>query len=509
MSATSTSRAYSRLWDGRVSAESDYCCYWFEKARAQVAAGKAKRVGLLATQGIRAGASREVLTRIKETGDIFFAASDREWTLDGANVHISMVGFDDGTDATRVLDGSPVNSINSDLTSGVDLTRAMHLAANEGLSFMGDTKVGPFEMPSRQAKLMLNLPNTNGRPNSDALRPWVNGLDITRRPRSVWIVDFPPGTSRAAAACYEAPFNHIDEHVRPMRAVAKSGDITGVPWWIHQRPRPDMRAALASLPRYLATPRVTKHRLFVWLPPEVLADAQLIVFAAADDYTLGVLHSKVHELWALRQGSHLETRPRYTPTSTFETFPFPQSEVEGHAEIAAIARELDSMRCRWLNPPEWTREDALTFAASVDGPWRHLVDAPTAEGIGTARYVRRLPADAGAAKALAKRTLTALYNERPTWLRDLHAALDAAVLAAYGLPLDADDQRISGSPLGAQPGSPRMTALRRWRCLTAQTLRQPATEVAGPVARRGARETLGVRSAQSMAAIQRALRGIH
>src|ERR1017187_3426235 len=78
----------------RVPAEADLCCYWFEKARDQIERGKCKRSGLLATQGIRGGANREVLKRIKDTGDIFFAISDRDWILDGANVHVSLVAFD-------------------------------------------------------------------------------------------------------------------------------------------------------------------------------------------------------------------------------------------------------------------------------------------------------------------------------------------------------------------------------------------------------------------------------
>ncbi len=100
--------ALFKLYEGRVPAFADLVCYWFEKARAQIAAGKAKRVGLLATQAIRGGANRKVLERIKETGDIFWAQSDRDWVLDGATVHVSMVGFDDGSETTRELDGTPV-----------------------------------------------------------------------------------------------------------------------------------------------------------------------------------------------------------------------------------------------------------------------------------------------------------------------------------------------------------------------------------------------------------------
>ncbi|HUU96148.1 MAG TPA: DNA methyltransferase, partial [Phycisphaerae bacterium] len=139
---------------------SDLCCYWFELARRHVAqpppaaekphprAGvlQTPRVGLLATQGIRGGDNRRVLERIKETGDIFMAWSDREWILDGAAVHVSMVGFDSGDQQSRKLDGQLVSSINPNLTGGADTTAAQVLAENRGMAFMGDTKVGPFEI---------------------------------------------------------------------------------------------------------------------------------------------------------------------------------------------------------------------------------------------------------------------------------------------------------------------------------------------------------------------------
>lgn len=100
-----------------VEPQADLCCYWFEKARKQIEKKECRRAGLLATQGIRGGANREVLKRIKETGDIFFAVSDRDWVLNGANVHISMVGFDDGSETSRQLDGAGVSQIHSNLTA--------------------------------------------------------------------------------------------------------------------------------------------------------------------------------------------------------------------------------------------------------------------------------------------------------------------------------------------------------------------------------------------------------
>jgi hypothetical protein len=176
-----------------------------------------------------------------------------------------------------------------------------------------------------------------------------------------------------------------------------------------------------------------------------LPDHQLIVFAPADDYFFGVLHSRVHELWARATGTQLreaESGFRYTPTSCFETFPLPSPTDAQREAIAAAAKELDVLRSRWLNPPEWVTEDVLEFPASVDGPWVRMVTNPNKEGIGTARYVRLVPADEKAAAALKKRTLTNLYNERPAWLANVHRALDEAVLAAYGWPPSISDDEL-------------------------------------------------------------------
>ena len=89
-----------RLYDSRVPRFADLCCYFFERARAQIENADAKRAGLLATNSIRGGANREVLKRIKETGDIYLAWSDEPWILDGAAVRISIVGFDNGSEKT-------------------------------------------------------------------------------------------------------------------------------------------------------------------------------------------------------------------------------------------------------------------------------------------------------------------------------------------------------------------------------------------------------------------------
>ena len=175
----SYSDAVYSLYGNRIPNSSDLCCYWFEKARAQIEEGKSRRAGLLATQTIRSQNSRPVLDHIKETGDIFSAVSDRDWVLEGANVHISIVCFDDGTEKNRTLDNVLVSVINSDLTSGTDLTLAKRLLDNRDLSFQGIGKVGKFDIPEEIAFQMRDEPNPDGRTNAEVIKRWINGIDIT------------------------------------------------------------------------------------------------------------------------------------------------------------------------------------------------------------------------------------------------------------------------------------------------------------------------------------------
>ncbi len=466
-------------WRDRVRAEADLCCYWFEKARRQIERGKTGRAGLLATQGIRGGANRDVLKRIKETGDIFFAESDREWILDGANVHVSMIGFDRGEESSRILDGKSVAVINSNLTATADITQATGLLENVGLSFMGDTKGGAFDIAAARAEELIRAPNPHTRPNSDVVVPWTNGMDVTRRSRDMWIVDFGVDMAESEAACYERPFEYVREHVYPVRR-SNRRDAYRNRWWLHVEPRNGMRSAFAGNERFLATVIVSKHRIFVWMEAPTLPDHALIVFARSDDYFFGVLHSRLHEVWARAQGTQVREREsgfRYTPTTCFETFPFPEPSDAQSEAIAAAAKELDGLRSNWLNPPEWTRTEVLEFPGSVDGPWGRYVDAGTVRGeggqspfsgakmgtdpgtgtgtslrsepvplpgggIGTVRYPRVVAKDDECAKQLKRRTLTNLYNERPTWLDLAHKRLDEAVFAAYGWDPAMSDEEL-------------------------------------------------------------------
>ncbi|MBI1298868.1 class I SAM-dependent DNA methyltransferase [bacterium] len=395
------------LYDERVPAFADFVCYWFERARKAIADRALERAGLLATNSIRGGANREVLERIKQSGDIFMAWSDRPWILDGAAVRVSMIGLDDGRTLCKHLNGSEVSRINADLTStDADLSRAKVLSENEHLAYMGMSKKGPFDIPSFIAKEMLDAPlNPNRRPNSDVVRPIANGIDITRRPRGMWIIDFGTDASEHEASYFELPFEYLKTNVYPVRAENRRAAYRDR-WWMLAESRPGLRQSIADLTRYIATPTVAKYRLFVWLDSKTVPDQQLIAVAREDDYFFGVLHSRPHELWSLRQGTSLEDRPRYTPTSTFETFPFPwppgtePTDDPRLQAIAQAAKELVEYRDNWLNP-------------------------------------QGLPE-----KELQKRTLTNLYNAMPTWLKMAHEKLDNAVFDAYGWPYDLSDDEV-------------------------------------------------------------------
>ncbi|MBW6472661.1 MAG: hypothetical protein K0B14_06005 [Anaerolineaceae bacterium] len=400
------------VYKGRIPNSSDLVCYWFEKARSLIERREVSRIGLLSTNSIRGGANKTVLDRIKDTGDMFWAISDKDWILEGAAVNVSMIGFDNGSETIKYLDYKKTENINSDLTSGLNFRNIKKLIENKNICFRPDEKGGPFEISNEVAQKMLNSPiNPNGKTNRDVIIPWVNGSDLTDRKRNMWIIDFGTFMDEEQASLYELPFKYVLENVKPLR-LSNSIERFRKYWWIHRIPGEDMRKAIKKISRYIATIRVAKYRLFVWLENEVLPDCSLYVFSRSDDYFFGVLHSKPHELWALRLGTSLEDRPRYTPSSTFETFPFPWPPGEELFDnplvqkISQAAKELVEKRDMWFNPLGTPEEE------------------------------------------LKRRTLTNLYNQDPTWLQLAHEKLDKAVFAAYGWPDNLSDDEILERLLG-------------------------------------------------------------
>jgi type II restriction/modification system DNA methylase subunit YeeA len=221
---------------------------------------------------------------------------------------------------------------------------------------------------------------------------------------------------QADAALFELPFEFVKRNVLPDRS-KNNRENYREKWWLHAEPRPGLRKAMAKIPRYIATPRVAKHRFFTWVDSHTIPDSRLFAFGRADDYCFGVLQSRVHAAWSFATSSRHGDgddggRLTYNGASTFDTFPFPWPPGKEPSEdedarvkaIAEAARELVRRRDAWLNPPGASEDD------------------------------------------LKQRTLTKLYNLRAAgkceWLENAHRALDQAVFAAYGWPAELGEQEI-------------------------------------------------------------------
>jgi type II restriction/modification system DNA methylase subunit YeeA len=424
----------------KLSGGVDLVCYWFEKSRDLLAQGKIRAAGLVATNSIRGGANREVLEKISETGEIFHAWDDEAWVNEGAAVRVSLVCFGEKNHLQKYLNNQPVTQIYADLTAPnilhltLDLTKAKQLVENSGVSFIGTQKNGAFDIAGDLAREWIKSSfNPHGKPNSNVLRPWANGMDITRRYSDTWIIDFGTNMSEEDASLYEKPFEYIVTNIKPQR-VGKREQRANEKWWILQRSRPEMRSAIKPLSRFIITPRVSKYRLFVWVNPAVLPDSRLYAIAREDDTTFGILHSRIHELWSLKTCSWhgVGNDPTYNAHSCFETFPFPEgltpnvpaSEFVNNLHAQAIgnaAKRLNELRENWLNPPDLVHRVPEIVTGYPD---------------------RILPINEDAAKELKKRTLTNLYNQKPQWLMKAHQVLDNAVAAAYGWENNLSDDEI-------------------------------------------------------------------
>ncbi len=312
-----------KTYHGRVPGGADLVCYWFEKARAAIESNGLLAAGLVATNSIRGGKNRAVLDAITKTTRIFEAWSDEGWVNDGAAVRVSLVAFGVSKQTPR-LDGLEVNFINADLAANSQLgglAAVEKLRSSAFACLLGVQQNGPFTITGSTARMWLAQPSL-GPQISRILRPWSNGKDITDRSSNTWIIDFGLSMPESEAALAEQPFGYLTKQVKPMRLAGRRESRKKY-WWRLGEPSPALRRALALLPRFIATPRLSKHRVWVHLPAGILPDIQLVVIARADDTTFGILHSRFHELWSLRMGTSLEDRPRYTPTTCFETFPFP------------------------------------------------------------------------------------------------------------------------------------------------------------------------------------------
>ncbi|MDT8391872.1 MAG: DNA methyltransferase [Lentisphaeria bacterium] len=442
-----------------------------------------------------------------------FAIPDHPWVDagDGAAVRIAMTvgvpGPAPGVLATvakeNTTDGDHYDvelttrrgAINADLTIGADIAGAAPLKANENLSNRGVCLFGSGFIVTWDESTQLGLGRVPGLENH--IRHYRNGRDIAATPRGVMVIDLFGLTAEQARDRFPEVYQWVAERVKPERDQNRDRQIRNN-WWLFGRPRPEWREHVVGLSRYIATVETSKHRFFIFLDKDILPDNKLVNIASDDAFTLGVLSSKHHVLWAVKSGSRLGVGndPVYVKTTCFEAFPFPDPTPEQRARIAGIAERLDAHRKQRqaLHPKlkltdmynvleklrlmasSLTKQDRVASRktgwsasvpdASVSPAGTSQVDDADVFGTKTLQgesanqdegFRLRSEASAGQAGESGRpgagsgvRNPSALTAKEKkiheqglvTVLKNLHDELDTAVAAAYGWPVDLADDEI-------------------------------------------------------------------
>lgn len=419
---------YVRRLDERYPAPgvSDFVTYWFPLAHDALPPGG--RAGFVATQAIRDNASRvrSLDYVIDHDGVIFDAVSIQPWSGD-AVVHVSIVNWIKGEQAapserTLWLDQGqlklPVPHIPATLRAVTDVSRARPLDVNRRpqVHFQGQTvgKVQAFRMTPDEARDVSRQDPGSAR----FLHPQVSAKPMLRGVTSHYVIDLPHTDSVAVVNAAPALVARLRELVLPDRKEAATKEaannasaLAANPrakskkhhqnflnhWWRQSYRREDMLDAFGSLPlsRFIALTRVAaaeRMSVYVYVDTSMRPDDSLATFALDDDYSYGVLSSRVHRIWFDERCSKLKVDPRYTSTTVWDTFPWPSNpSQDAVAKVAAASRAILDQRSEYL-------DSGITLGAMYDS-------------------LR----DGGASP-----------------LRDVHDALDAAVVEAYGFNPDED-----------------------------------------------------------------------
>lgn len=410
-----------------VPGRADYCVYWFRRAHDELAEGR--RAGLVGTNTIRQNYSREggLDYIVANGGTITEAVSTMPWQ-GSAVVHVSVANWVKGeADGSKTLwsqagdDGHgewlaiTLERIPSSLADGADATAARTLEANatSNRCYQGQTHGHDgFLLNPEEARLMVQSDPAS----REVTRPYLTGDDLVGRlgsGPSRWVIDF-GARDQLAARKYKSAFARVRECVLPDREAAaqreneRNAEVRRDKptasvnhhhngflrrWWQLTWPRGELIATLTTLPRYVACSRVTKRPIFEFIASAVHPSDALTAFTLADDYSFGMLQSGLHWAWFTARCSTLKGDPRYTTTTVFDSFPWPQSPT--NVQVAAVARaavELRTIRRQLCT------EHGLSLRqlyAALEDPGKHP-------------------------------------------MKDAHMALDSEVRAAYGMPVKAE-----------------------------------------------------------------------
>ena len=427
------------LWAAHkdMNDSADFVMYWWDRAAEILGRKKSKtrRMGFVTTNSISQPFQRRVMERhlnAKAPISLIFAVPDHPWTKaskDSAAVRISMTvaqaGSREGqlwevvqesgldTDEPSLAFKVILGQINSDLSAGVDVTKAAALRSNEGLCSPGVKLHGSgfIVTPNEAERLGLGR-----RPGLEQhVRPYRNGRDLTSRPRGVMVIDLFGLGEAEVRQNYPEIYQHLILSVKPERDL-NNRVVYRENWWIFGEPRRELRPALEELVRYVVTIETSKHRTFQFLGTETIPDNMLVVVATDDAAVLAILSSRLHTTWAQILGGWLGygNDPRYTKSRCFDPFPFPDLSEALKIRLRALGEELDATRKRvQAEHPDLT----LTGLYNV---------------------LEKIRASA----ALTPADEDVKQRGRVLILKELHDQIDAATAQAYGWPVDLTDEEI-------------------------------------------------------------------
>ncbi|MCB1275878.1 DNA methyltransferase [Prosthecobacter sp.] len=422
--------ALREAWKKTKSNGWDFVMFWWQKAAELTSEGKCKRFGFITTNSITQPFNRTAieafLTDEKKPLHLAYAISDHPWvdSTDGAAVRIALtVGAagksegelasvleerETGDDAHEVILSTAIGSIAANLQLGADVSGTVDILANSGLANQGVTPLGlGFRLVADDLPA-LRVQDGETHP---VVKPYAIGRDIVQRWENKFIIDFYPLSEDDASKLYPELFQHVMTTVRPERLAKKDNNKDtldyGNRWWQFAKPREKMRPALAGLPRYIATCRTAKHRLFTFLAGNTVPDAKIVAIALDDIFYLSVLSSSVHGLWAERTGVRMGVGNdlNYNHAYCFNKFPFPALE-EGALKqrIRELGERLDAHR---------KRQQALHPDLTLTGMYNVLEKLRAGDAL---TPKERVTHDQGLVSVL----------------KQIHDELDAAVLEAYG-----------------------------------------------------------------------------
>jgi hypothetical protein len=427
------------LWAAHkdMNDSADFVMYWWDRAAEILGRKKSKtrRMGFVTTNSISQPFQRRVMERhlnAKSPISLIFAVPDHPWTKaskDSAAVRISMTvaqaGSREGqlwevvqesgldTDEPSLAFKVILGQINSDLSAGVDVTKAAALRANEGLCSPGVKLHGSGFIVTPNEAEHLGLGRRPGL--EQHVRPYRNGRDLASRPRGVMVIDLFGLGEAEVRQNYPEIYQHLILSVKPERDL-NNREFYRENWWIFGEPRRELRPALEELDRYVVTIETSKHRTFQFLDTDTIPDNMLVVVATDDAAVLAILSSRLHTTWAQILGGWLGygNDPRYTKSRCFDPFPFPDLPEALKIRLRALGEELDATRKRvQAEHPDLT----LTGLYNV---------------------LEKIRASA----ALTPADEDVKQRGRVLILKELHDQIDAATAQAYGWPSDLTDEQI-------------------------------------------------------------------